>query len=162
MEELYRENAKIVYHFIFRQCGNRELAEEITQETFLRAMNSIETYDFSCKVSVWLCSIAKHIYWQHLRKYGREVPLENVEPEISGYDNVEKHVLDKCELMDVLEEIKKLPLPMREVMILRASEQLSYREIGAVLGKTENWARVTFYRAKEILSKRRKENENSL
>lgn len=160
MEELYRENAKIVYHFIYRQCGNQDLAEEITQETFLRAIHSIETYDFSCKVSVWLCSIAKHIYWQYLRKYGREVPVETVESEVSVYDNVEKKVLDKCEIMEVLKEIKKLPPPMREVVVLRASEQLSYREIGEILGKTENWARVTFYRAKAILAKGRKDNED--
>lgn len=160
MEELYRENARIVYYYIFKQCGNHDLAEEITQETFLRAMNAVESYDFSCKISVWLCSIAKHIYWQHLRKYGREVPTEYVEPKLCDYGNVEKQVLDRCELLDVLEQIKKLPLPMREVVILRASQQLSYREIGEMLGKSENWARVTFYRAKAILTKGRNENED--
>lgn len=160
MEELYRENAKIVYFYIFRQCKNHELAEEITQETFLRAMNCVQTYDFSCKVSVWLCSIAKHIYWQHLRKCKREVPTEYVEPQQNASDNVETQVLDRCELLDVLEQIKKLPLPMREVVMLRASQQLSYREIGEIMGKSENWARVTFYRAKTILLRRRNENED--
>ncbi len=162
MEELYRENAKIVYFYIFRQCKNHELAEEITQETFLRAMNCVETYDYSCKVSVWLCSIAKHIYWQHLRKCKREVPTEYVESQQNTSDNVEAQVLDRCELMDVLEQIKKLPLPMREVVMLRASQQLSYREIGEMMGKSENWARVTFYRAKTILLRRRNENEDSM
>lgn len=119
MEELYRENAKIVYFYIFRQCKNHDLAEKITQEMFLRAMNCVETYDFSCKVSVWLCSIAKHIYWQHLRKYKREVPTEYVEPQQNASDNVEAQVLERCELIDVLEQIKKLPLPMREVVMLR-------------------------------------------
>ncbi|MCM1468461.1 MAG: sigma-70 family RNA polymerase sigma factor [Alistipes sp.] len=160
MEELYRENAKIVYYYIFRLCHNRDLAEEITQETFLRAIHSIGSYDFSCKVSVWLCSIAKHIYWQYLRKYGRELPVEDVEAETVCCDSVEKQVLDKWELMEVLEEIKKLPPNMREVVVLRASQQLSYREIGEILGKTENWARVTFYRAKAILAKGRIKNEN--
>ena len=64
--------------------------------------------------------------------------------------------------MDVLEQIKKLPLPMREVVMLRASQQLSYREIGEMMGKSENWARVTFYRAKTILLRRRNENEDSM
>lgn len=156
MEELYRENAEIVYYYIYRQCRNRELAEEITQETFLRAMRSIETYDFSCKVSVWLCSIAKHIYWQQLRKYGREIPTETADMDLVSHDDVEKTVLDRYELTEVCEQIKKLPQSMGEVMVLRAGEQLSFREIGEILGKTENWARVTFYRAKEILLKGRK------
>lgn len=159
MEELYLENAQIVYYFIYKQCGNKELAEEITQETFLRAMQSIEKYDYSCKVSVWLCSIAKHIYWQYLRKYNREIPTEFMEFETENGCNVEQTVLDKCELDEVISEMKRLPGQMREVIYLRASAGLSFREIGEILGKSENWARVTFYRGKETLLKRRKQNE---
>ena len=59
MEEIYQENAKLVYRFLLKNCHDSQLAEELTQETFLRAMNSIERYDYGCKISVWLCQIAK-------------------------------------------------------------------------------------------------------
>ena len=71
MEEIYQENAKLVYRFLLKYCHDPQLAEELTQETFFRAMNSIDRYDYSCKISVWLCQIAKHIFLQYLTKRGK-------------------------------------------------------------------------------------------
>ncbi len=76
MEELYREYSKIVYRFLLSLCRDAQLAEELTQETFLQAFLSLERFDGSCKLSVWLCQIARHLFYQHLRKTGREVPTE--------------------------------------------------------------------------------------
>lgn len=72
MDELYREYSKIVYHFLLSLCHDAQLAEELTQETFLQAFLSLDRFDNSCKVSVWLCQIAKHLFYQHLRKTRRE------------------------------------------------------------------------------------------
>ena len=73
MEQLYQENAKIVYHYLLSLCHDSPLAEDLTQETFLRAYQSLERYDGNCKISTWLCQIAKHLYYQYLSKRKREV-----------------------------------------------------------------------------------------
>ncbi len=160
MEELYREYSKIVYRFLLSLCRDAQLAEELTQETFLQAFLSLERFDGSCKLSVWLCQVARHLFYQHLRKTGREVPTEQSRiPESVAADNTERAAVTKLELMDVLKEMQKLPPQMREVIYLRVMGQLSFREIGEIVGKSENWARVTFYRGKEQLLLKRKEWE---
>ena len=160
MEELYREYSKIVYRFLLSLCRDAQLAEELTQETFLQAFLSLERFDGSCKLSVWLCQIARHLFYQHLRKTGREVPTEQSRiPESVAADNTERAAVTKLELMDVLKEVQKLPPQMREVIYLRVMGQLSFREIGEITGKSENWARVTFYRGKEQLLLKRREWE---
>ena len=115
MEEIYQAHARTVYKFLLSQCHDADLAEELTQETFYQAVRSIDRFNGSCKVSVWLCQIAKHL--------------------------------------DLLRQIHALPPSTREVVYLRAFGGLSFREIGDVLGRTETWARVTFYRGKEALRK---------
>ncbi len=160
MGALYREYSKIVYRFLLSLCRDAQLAEELTQETFLQAFLSLERFDGSCKLSVWLCQIARHLFYQHLRKTGREVPTEQSRiPESVAADNTERAAVTKLELMDVLKEVQKLPPQMREVIYLRVMGQLSFREIGEIVGKSENWARVTFYRGKEQLLLKRREWE---
>lgn len=166
MEEIYQENAKLVYRFLLKYCHDPQLAEELTQETFLRAMNSIERYDYSCKISVWLCQIAKHIYLQYLAKKGKEIPFEEIAlDEMTGRDTadkgIEEQVIRRYELLDVLKDMQNLPEQMREVIYLRAIAELSFKEIGEILGKSENWARVTFYRGKERLLRGVRENEGT-
>lgn len=165
MEEIYQENAKLVYRFLLKYCHDPQLAEELTQETFLRAMNSIDRYDYSCKISVWLCQIAKHIYLQYLAKRGKEIPSEEITLEemagSSADKGIEEQVIRRYELLDVLKDMQNLPEQMREVIYLRAMAGLSFREIGEILGKSENWARVTFYRGKERLLKGVRENEGT-
>jgi len=150
MDAIYRSHAQTVYKFLLAQCRDPDLAEELTQETFYRAVCSIDRFDGSCKLSVWLCQIAKHLWYQHLRKRQKEtVPLETA-PE-TPVPSAEDGVLDQEGRLTLLRQIHRLPESQREVIYLRAFGNLSFREIGDVLGKTENWARVTFYRTKEKL-----------
>lgn len=158
METLYKENVKIVSHYLYSMCGDEELTKDLTQETFLRAYESMERFDGSCKISTWLCQIAKHLLYQCWAKAGRQIPAEPDET-IPAKDNTEKQVLTRIELIDCLKELQKLPEQLREVMYLRVMSDLSYREIGEIMGKSENWARVTFYRAKEALLKGRDRDE---
>ena len=152
MQQIYRQYARTVYKFLLAQCGNPDLAEELTQETFYQAIRSIDRFDGSCKLSVWLCQIAKHLWYQHLRKRKREVPLPDEPPDIP-IPSAEEGVLEQEGRLELLKQIHALPELQREVVYLRAFGGLSFREIGDVLGKTENWARVTFYRGKEQLRK---------
>lgn len=151
MEELYRENADLVYHFLFSKCRDSALAEDLTQETFLQAVKSIDRYDGSCKISVWLCQIAKHLLYRYWEKRKDSIPLPEDDWMISGEPGVERQVLAREELLDVFDRLHQLPVNMREVVYLRISGDLSFREIGRIMGKSENWARVTFFRAKELL-----------
>ena len=152
METLYRENVKIVSHYLYSMCGDVELVKDLTQETFLRAYESLERFDGSCKISTWLCQIAKHLLYQTYAKAGRQVIMEQDETK-PAKENTEQTVLNRIELIDCLKELQKLPEQVREVMYLRVMSDLSYREIGEIMGKSENWARVNFYRAKELLLK---------
>lgn len=161
MEQLYQENAKIVHRYLLSLCHDPVLAEDLTQETFLRAYQSLERYDHSCRLSTWLCQIGKHIYYQHLAKAKREVPSEPEEQAAPEKNQPEETVLHKMELVDVLKEMQKLPVQMREVIYLRTCADLSFREIGEILGRSENWARVNFYRGKEMLLKLVNKNKNS-
>lgn len=150
MDQVYREYANTVHKFLLSQCHNPALAEELTQETFYQAVKSIERFDGSCKISVWLCQIAKHLWYQHLRKSNRETATEQ-----TNYDRLvssaEEILFAREGHLELLKQIHSLPDSAREVVYLRVFGDLSFREIGDVLGKTENWARVTFYRSKERL-----------
>jgi len=168
MEELYRQNAKIVYYFLYKKCHNRQLAEDLTQETFLQAYESIERFDGSCKISVWLCQIARHLLYRYLEKHKHEIPIEsengsfsenNALPQSEPKDTTWQQAVTHIELIDVLKDMQKLPQNMREVMYLRITGTLSFKEIGEILGKSENWARVNFYRGKEIILKGRMKHE---
>ena len=150
MEQIYREHAKTVYKFLLSQCHSEPLAEELTQETFYQAVRSIHRFDGSCKISVWLCQIGKHLWYQYLQKKKREVPADETAFEIA-VSSAEDETLARESHLDLLKQIHSLSEPAREVMYLRVFGGLSFREIGDVLGRTETWARVTFYRSKERL-----------
>lgn len=150
MDQIYQQYAQTVYKFLLAQTHNADLAEELTQETFYQAVRSIHRFDGSCKLSVWLCQIAKHLWYQYLRKHQREVPPEEGCFEVP-LPSAEDETLSRQGHLDLLKQIHDLPDQQREVVYLRVFGGLSFREIGDVLGRTESWARVTFYRSKERL-----------
>ena len=148
MSRLYQQHAQTVYKFLLAQCRDAHLAEELTLETFYHAIRSVDRFNGSCKVSVWLCQIAKHLWYQHLRKHRREAaegPPETVLP------SAEEETLAQEGQLELLRKIHALSPDAREVVYLRSFGGLSFREIGDVCGRTETWARVTFYRSKELL-----------
>lgn len=150
MEELYKQNAKVVYHFLYSRCKDEALAEELLQDTFLKAFESIERFDGSCKISTWLCQIARHLLYQHWEKSKKEAAVELKEDISAAYDT-EMQAIHKIELAEVLDKLQQMPDEVVQVVKLRAMSDLSFREIGEILGKSENWARVTFFRAKKQL-----------
>lgn len=158
MDAVYRQHARTVYKFLLSQCRDAHLAEELTQETFYQAVRSIDRFDGGCKVSVWLCQIAKHLWYQHLRKSSRETELPE-ESELPLVPSAEEETIDRSSQLDFLRRVHELSEPGREVVYLRAFGGLSFREIGDVLGKAETWARVTFYRGKERLKQGGGNNE---
>jgi len=159
MENIYAQHAKLVYGFLLSKCKDANLAEELTQETFLQAIKSFDSYNGTCKISVWLCQIAKHLLYQHWSKHRDTVSLSSLEWEIPDTVNLEQLVIDRIELEEIKIRINELPENMRKVLFFRVAQNMSFREIGEIMEKSENWARVTFFRAKELLKDRRMEYE---
>ena len=156
MEEVYRAHSQTVYRYLLSLTREEQLAEELTQETFYQAVKSIGRFDGSCKMTTWLCSIAKHQLSAYRRRHPPQAEAE--EWELPG-PSAEHTALDKLERVRLLRRLHELPEPGREVVYLRLFGDLSFREIGQVLNKTENWARVTYYRAKERLRKELEQDE---
>lgn len=151
MEQIYAKHARMVYGFLLTKTKNPDIAEELTQETFYQAVKCIDTFQQKSSVSTWLCGIAKNIWFDYLRKHNIEDPLDDTNTTM--VESAEAVFFQSWSSMNVLKTLHSLREPMREVMYLRLSGNLSYRQIGEIMGKSENWARVTFYRGKEIVMK---------
>lgn len=156
IDEIYRENAAMIYKYLCGLTGDGSLAEELTQETFFQAVKGIDKFRGDCKISVWLCGIAKKLWYKELEKRSRNKsdPLDDAIPSI---ENVENKSLDHLEKIEVFRLMHKLDDAAREVMYLRLAGELQFSEIAAILGKSENWARVTYYRGKQKIMKGMKE-----
>lgn len=149
LDDIYRNHANSVYRYLLRLTHDEDLAEELTEETFYRAVYSIHTYNGSCKISVWLCQIAKHVWYQEVAKRKRSASEVLQEDLPSQSRTPEGATLFQHDKMDLYRAIHKLKEPMRETVHLRMTGEFSFAEIGEILGQSENWARVTFYRAKQ-------------
>ena len=150
MDSVYREYEKLVYRFLYSHTHDAEWSQELMQETFLRAINSISRYDGTCKLSVWLCQIAKHILYQELRKKKQMETVELVDYLTDdSAPNGETSILKQESKIELYREIHLLPEREREVVLYRITGELSFREIGEILGKSEIWSRSVFYRAKQ-------------
>ena len=150
MDEIYEECFETVYKYLFCLTHNSDISEELTQETFYRAVKKIDTYNGKCKISVWLCQIAKHLWYNQCRKNKRIVDTDETF-DIEDPQNLEEQFIAGEEKVLLYKKMQNLDEKTREVMYLRITGELSFKEIGEILGKTENWARVTFYRGKSKL-----------
>ena len=150
IEEIYRAHSQTVYCYLLSLTQDADTSEELTQETFYQAIKSVERFDGSCKITTWLCAIAKNVLASYRRKYPASDTLDAVPDYV---DSPEEKTLKKACQAELLRKLHLLDGEMREVMYLRLLGDLSFREIGDILSKSENWARVTYYRGKEKLKK---------
>ena len=161
IEEIYKEYSITVYKYLFCLTQNRDISEELTQETFAIAVEDIKKFRGECKLSVWLCQIAKHLWYKELkkRKKNANVSFEEVNDTILYDESLEELICEKEEKLKLFKDMQKLDEKSREVMYLRMVGNLSYEEIGEILGKTANWSRVTFYRAKQKIREGNKDEK---
>lgn len=153
MDRIYREHARMVYKYLLAKTGDSDWAEELTQETFYRAVYSLGTYNGQCKVSTWLCQIAKHVWFQDLEKRKKHRTEELTEDLLWNAPDSDEMLLYSEQKMAVMKALHQMKEPVREVMYLRIFGELSFKEIGEVMGQSETWARVTYYRGKKGLTK---------
>lgn len=145
LEDIYCENYPIVYGYLLSLCADPAEAEELTAETFLKAVQSIRRYDGKCRPSTWLCTIAKNLYFNELKRKKHHVPLE--ESMIASTEDVQQAYIERETVKYLYRQASILAEPYREVFFLRL-EGMSFRRIGQLMEKSENWARVTYFRAK--------------
>lgn len=151
IEEVYKEYSNTVYKYLFCLTGKEEIAEDLTQETFAIAIKQINKFRGDCKISVWLCQIAKHLWYKELKKdkKNKNISINDLNEEIRTFETTEDIICKREEKLKLFKDMQKLDEKSREVMYLRMVGNLNFIEIAEILGKTPNWARVTFYRAKQ-------------
>lgn len=149
-EEIYVEYFSAVNKYVLSLCRDELLAEEITQETFFKALRKIDQFRNQCKLYVWLCQIAKNTYYSHIKKKKQTVSeADSTLVDISM--NIEGAFLDKEAAKNLHALLHNLAEPYKEVFTLRVFGELSYSQIGGLFGKRDSWARLIYYRAKKQL-----------
>lgn len=157
IEEIYIKYSKTVYKYIFCLTGDEEIAEEIVQETFLEAVKNIDKFKGKCKITTWLCQIAKYIWYKNLKDNNKTISLEDVKDIVCIEKTIEEEICQKEDKINLLKKIQSFDEDTRNVMYLRILGNLEYNEIAEIMNKTANWARVTFFRGKQ---KMKEENKN--
>jgi len=162
-DEIYRTYFRDVYRYILRLSGNEDIAEEITAETFFKAMNSIERFRGECSIRVWLCQIAKNSYFSYIKRCSlanqekrREIFVQDLSETV-----VEEYIIKINEAEYIRGILHSIPEPYKEVFMWRVFAELTFKQIGDLFKKSENWACVTYYRARKKIMEKMGEEENA-
>ena len=161
-EQIYITYFKSVYHYIRKLSGDEHIAEEITSETFLKAMKSIGDFRGECDMRVWICQIAKNTYNSYLKKSKRIASVD--ETEVQSIVDPNAFIEEQIGIQDETQQIRKIlhtiPEPYKEIFMWRVFGELSFKEIGDLYNKTDNWACVTYHRARKMIQSRLEEINN--
>lgn len=160
IDNLYNDYAQAIFKYLLSIRCDQQTAADIVQEAFYQAIKSINRYDGSCKFSVWLCQIAKHLWYQEMTRRNKK-PIETLSDKIADSSkSMIDRMIEEETIIQIKQIISEMPELSQQVVNLRLYSNMSFREIGIVLGRTENWARVTYYRYKKNIIERWKINES--
>ncbi len=157
--KIYEEYSKMIYNYLYCLCFDNTLSEDLTQETFYYATKGIDKFRNDCKIQVWLCEIAKNLWFKELKRRKRTV-IVSIESEfgeigetkeIASEENVEDKFIEKEEKIELYKNLKKLTNIERQLIHLRLTSGLNFKDISQIYKKSESWARVIYYRGKEKL-----------
>ena len=149
-DAIFKEFTPVVYHFLLSLCGNESLAEELTSETFYQAYLHIGQFRGDCKIETWLCQIAKYEYYAWDRRQ-KKCSNELDENSADLKPDMLNCIIDQEDGQQIRKILHELQEPYKEVFMFRVMGEVSYRDIGQLFGKSESWARVTYYRAKKMI-----------
>ena len=157
LDKICNLHYKYVKSYALSLCLNEAMAEDITQETFYNAIKKIDTFKNDCKIETWLCNIARNIFLNSKRKK----QTENISdyPNLVAEISLEENVIKNENIKRILTEAVKLDTPYKEVFYMKTLGDMPYSTIADVFEKTENWARVTYFRAKKQIEERMSEVE---
>ncbi|MEG0049413.1 MAG: sigma-70 family RNA polymerase sigma factor [Clostridia bacterium] len=156
IDDVYEEYHELIHAFLLRLCRNEHLADEMTQETFFRALKQWSHFRGDSSVSTWLCTIAKHLYYDTMRKKN-PVSLETVKEKTVS--DIAENFVRKDQFMTAQHLLHNLSEPYREVFTLRTFCDMTHAQIGELFGKSDSWARSTYFRARKLLSDLMKEDD---
>ena len=161
-EKIYNEYFNDVYLYIKRLSGDEHIAEDITSETFFKALKSIDSFRGECEIRVWLCQIAKNSYYTYVKKNSKVQDVDETElinlPD--NKNNVENEVQSKLQAFAIQKVLHEIDEPYREVFMWRVYADLSFKEIAGIFNKNENWACVTYHRARKLIKERLESEKN--
>ena len=153
-EDLYEKHARSVYRYLFSLSGEPDTAEDLTQETFCQALKSLDTFRGDCTPQVWLCAIAKRLWYKELERRSRTAPLEEAHlSSLAAPDDPAGETERREDRMALYRSLQRLDPETREVIYLRFAREFPFRQIGELMGHSEVWARLRCYRVKEKLAK---------
>lgn len=144
--EIYHMHFKDVYRYILAISKDSTIAEEITQDTFFKALKSVNNFKGKCSIKGWLCQIAKNSYYTYLKKRRNLYNLDEIN--LFTDEHLDEEIIRQENLLEINREINNLDNPYKDVFYLRTYGNLSFAEIGEAYEKSESWARVTYHRAK--------------
>lgn len=162
-EKIYDTYFDDVYLYVRRLSGNEHVAEEIASETFFKAMSSIKNFRGECDIRVWLCQIAKNSYFSYLKKNGKTIGFDDVKLQDLADPNAllpRKIPNEKEDIRQAQKAVHTLPELYREVFMWRVFADLSFKQIGELFHKTDNWACVTYHRARKMIKSRLEESDS--
>ena len=161
LERMYDEYFTAVYRFVLSISRDHHVAEEVTQETFFKALKNIDDFRGESSLTVWLCQIAKNLCYDHMKKQKRITALSDetdIGPAASGPEDGFFRKTQEKQIHKILHGLKE---PYKEVFSLRSLGELRFSDIGELFGKSEGWARVTYHRAR-VMIKEELENEDNV
>lgn len=152
-QKIYEEYAQPVYRFLLSLTGNEDFAEELLQETFYHALQYIDRFEGRCSLYTWLCQIGKNAWIRECRRNKRYCK--------TGWDDLtlpahgptlDTQVIINDEYRRARKAIQEMAEPYRDVFVMHALGGIKLKEIACIYGKSESWARVTYFRAKQKIA----------
>jgi len=153
-ENIYRTYFKDIYLYIRRLSNNETIAEDITSETFYKAIVNIDKFRQDCDIRVWLCQIAKNTYYSYLKKHKKIQDNYEWDNIVDDDSYIEKKLNQKDDLEMIHQILHTIEEPYKEVFMLRIFADLSFKQIGSIFKKSDNWACVTYHRARKMIRNR--------
>lgn len=154
ISDTYEELQPKIYAFFYIKTNNKEISEDLTQEVFYEALKAYSSFKNKSSIKTWMFAIANNILKKHYRKTRNYNQLNNrLTHNSTSYNNLEDSIIKKDEKVNLIQIINKLESAYREIVILRVYGELSFSEIGEIINKSENYARVYFHRAKLKIQK---------
>lgn len=159
-DKIYKKYFSDVFRYVRKMSNNEHIAEEITADTFFKAMNNIDKFRGDCDVRVWLCQIAKNSYLSYLKKNSHIEDIDDMEFEkkVVNDKDFEEKLIRNDEAMQIQKLLHEISDPYKEVFMWRVFAELSFKQIGQMFNKSENWACVTYHRARTMIRNRLEDN----
>ncbi len=161
LEDMCKEYTQIVYKYLFCITHDREIAEDLTQETLYKAIKHIKDFRGDCKINLWLCKIARNEWFMYLNK-NKKIKHVSIDEATTLADkiNIEDEVIGSEIRDNIYQKIKELDEETSQIMLLHLEQDMNFKEIGDIFNRTETWARVKFFRGKQKVKERLKDEKS--